>query len=76
MAAAGLVYWSMTSHKAAAPDVALPAAATQPQTAITGNYADDWQTRCGPLAPPAQAGCTASLDAAYGRKAEAPLPKN
>jgi hypothetical protein len=45
-----------------------------PATAVTGNYSDDWQSRCGPLTGAAQADCTSRLDAAYGRVAGAPVP--
>jgi hypothetical protein len=78
LAIAGLVYWLVSSHNkpAPGPQPALPAQATAPQTPISGNYADDWQSRCGPLTGDAQTGCTDSLDKAYGRKAEVPVPKN
>ena len=45
-----------------------------PDIPFTGNYSDDWQTACGPVMGPAQADCTARLDARYGRVAGAPLP--
>ena len=76
LAAAGAVYWVMTPHQAPIPGPSLPTQAQAPQPTITGNYADDWQTRCGPLTGAAQTDCAAKLDAAYGRKAEVPLPKN
>ena len=42
---------------------------------ITGDYAGDWQTKCGPIADAkAQGQCTEALDSAYGRKADAPIP--
>jgi len=75
LAIAAVLYWSMTTHRSAEPTVALPSQANAPQATITGNYADDWQNRCGPLAAAAQTDCTAKLDAAYGRKAEVPVPK-
>ncbi len=77
LVAAGLIYWLTVGHKPAPQqsEQSLPAAATAPQPAITGTYADDWQSRCGPLTGDAQIGCTAQLDAAYGRKAEVPVPK-
>ena len=56
---------------AIAPAPAVPAAAP----AISGNYADDWQTKCGPLTGTAQADCTTKLDVSYGRQAEQPVPK-
>ncbi|MCR6628723.1 MAG: hypothetical protein NVV74_00925 [Magnetospirillum sp.] len=47
-----------------------------PEKALRTNgvYADDWQTNCGPLQGAAQSKCTARLDAAYGRSANAPVP--
>jgi hypothetical protein len=76
LAIVGLVYVLMGSHTKPVPEPqpTLPAQATPPQTAISGNYADDWQSRCGPLTGDAQAGCTDSLDKAYGRKAATPVP--
>ena len=54
----------------------VPAPATPVMVpAVSGNYADDWQTKCGPLTGPAQSDCTANLDAAYGHQAEQPVPK-
>lgn len=77
LAAAAVLYWTMTPHQApVSASQALPAEANAPQPAITGNYADDWQTRCGPLTAASQTDCTAKLDTAYGRKAEVPVPKN
>ena len=55
---------------AAPPMAAAPAIEVKP----SGDYAGDWQTRCGPMTGPAQADCTAKLDAAYGRKAEVAVP--
>lgn len=40
----------------------------------SGIYADDWVANCAALQGPAQAKCTARLDAAYGRAAGAPVP--
>ena len=51
-----------------------PVPAAAPEPPMTGNYSDDWQSGCGPLLGPAQADCTARLDARYGRVAGAPLP--
>jgi len=48
--------------------------ATPSEITVTGNYSDDWQKTCGPLLGPAQADCTARLDARYGRVAGAPVP--
>ena len=53
-----------------------PLSAPAGQPAISGNYADDWQSKCGPLTGTAQTDCTAGLDGAYGRKADMPVPKN
>ena len=58
-------YWGMTHRAARAPDIVNPV--------MSGNYSDDWQTNCAPLLGPAQAQCTARLDAGYGRVAGAPL---
>jgi len=49
-------------------------AAGQPEFALSGNYSDDWQTHCGPLAAAAQTECTSRLDSRYGRAAGLPLP--
>lgn len=59
-----------------APAIAPPATpAATPMVKTTGNYAGDWQSKCGPLTDPkAQAQCTASLDAAYGREAGVAIP--
>lgn len=52
------------------PAAAPPAAAFKP----TGNYADDWQVHCAPLAGPAQTACTTRLDSAYGKTDASPVP--
>lgn len=41
---------------------------------ISGNYAEDWMKICGPIQGEAQKGCTAKLDAAYGRADDKPVP--
>lgn len=77
IAAAILVYWLVTGRQPVQVEApSAPAAAPQsPAPAISGNYADDWQARCGPLTPAdVQANCTAQLDKAYGRTADAPVP--
>jgi len=75
LATAALVYWLVaTGTKPNQPPTPLPAQAVAPPPAVSGNYADDWQTRCGPLTGDSQTVCTAKLDAAYGRKADAPVP--
>jgi hypothetical protein len=51
-----------------------PGGGKAPDLVVTGIYADDWQTNCGPLAGNAQSACTARLDAKYGRAAAMPLP--
>ena len=61
------------AESAPAPIPADPAA----KPAISGDYADDWQKRCGPITDSAQQkSCTDKLDAAYGHKEDAPVPKN
>jgi len=69
-------YLVLTRHQETS--VVAPVAATSsdgpPAIPMTGNYSDDWQTACGPVMGPAQADCTARLDARYGRVAGAPLP--
>ena len=77
--AAVLVYWLVTGRQPtpveAPTSVSTPAAPAAPS--VSGNYADDWQTRCAPLTQAAaQANCTQQLDTAYGRKAGAPVPSN
>ena len=47
---------------------------SQEQLKMTGNYAEDWMTQCGPLKGSEQADCTSRLDALYGRSAGAPVP--
>lgn len=65
----------------APPPGAQPVLGTQPvrgaqtDAKITGDYAGDWQAKCGPIADAkAQGQCTEALDAAYGRQAGAPIP--
>lgn len=59
-----------------APAIAPAATITvPPMPQTTGDYAGDWQSKCGPIADPkAQAHCTAALDAAYGRQAGVAIP--
>ena len=41
----------------------------------TGDYADDWQSKCGPITDAkAQGQCTEALDKAYGRQAGVAVP--
>lgn len=47
-----------------------------PAIPTTGNYAEDWQRSCGQREREEQVGCTARLDAAYGREAGAPVPRD
>ena len=68
------VNWFFHQSPAPAPASA-PEAPASTGPAVSGNYADDWQSRCGPLTAADQAACTAQLDAAYGRKADMPVPK-
>jgi len=58
------------------PASAPPAAASGPSLRITGTYADDWQSNCGPLTETAaQAACTTQLNTKYGRTEDTPVPK-
>lgn len=59
----------------APPPGAQPIRGAQTDAKITGDYAGDWQAKCGPIADAkAQGQCTEGLDAAYGRQAGAPIP--
>jgi hypothetical protein len=69
--AAAVAYWLLAGPKPA-PAPAAPQAKAELKT--TGIYADDWQADCAPLAGPAQAACTAALDAHYGKTDSAPVP--
>lgn len=69
LVALGLVALLLSGRRPA-PPASPPVAAFKP----SGNYAGDWQARCAPLAGPAQAACTAGLDAAYGKADAAPVP--
>ena len=82
IAAAVIAYRLITDRPAEAPPSSAPAAAVKSSAppaetpAISGDYADDWQKRCGPETDAAQQkSCTDKLDAAYGRKEDAPVPK-
>jgi hypothetical protein len=73
LAMAGLIgYIAARGDRKAAdgPPAAPPASALK----TTGNYAEDWQTLCGPLLGDAQTECAKRLDAAYGRSDDAPVP--
>ncbi len=76
LAAAAVAAILLLSGRKPAP--APPATATAPATVavprVTGNYADDWQADCAPLAGPAQAACTTQLDTHYGKTDAAPVP--
>ena len=69
--AAAAIYWAISSRQ---PAPEIPPAVAPPPPAVSGNYADDWQSRCAPLTGDRQTDCTANLDAAYGRQAEMPVP--
>lgn len=75
-----VAYRLLTDRPAQQPPTPVPAATSSAPTeipAISGDYADDWQKRCGPETDASQQkSCTDKLDAAYGRKADMPLPKN
>ena len=77
LAAAAFLAWLLADRHPPAPadsPAANPAAPSATGPATTGNYADDWQTRCAPLTGPAQADCTRRLDQAYGKSDAAPVP--
>jgi hypothetical protein len=73
LAVAALIgFVASRGDREAAQAPATPAAPSALKT--TGNYAEDWQSLCGPLQGGAQGECTTRLDAAYGRSADAPVP--
>ena len=74
---AGLILWLANGWHGKAPLPApTPPTAVEnaPKVAPAGDYAEDWQKTCAQLLGAAQSDCTAKLDAAYGRKAELPVP--
>lgn len=68
-----VVFFGIAYLRSRAP-VAVGGSGAPSDITVTGTYADDWQANCGPLVAAAQSGCTARLDARYGRADGEPVP--